>query len=72
MALSGYELRLELLKMAKDLLEQEYHSTRSLMLLKYERDENKQVELPLLPLMPTPAEIIVKASELNQFINQKS
>jgi hypothetical protein len=79
MAQSGYEIRLELLKMAKELLEQEYHSKRDLIMQEYNYQcsiaiENKE-DLPTkpdLPSMPTMVEITEKAGELNQFINQKS
>lgn len=79
MAQSGYEIRLELLKMAKELLEQEYHSKRDLIMQEYNylcaiAIENKQnlPTKPDLPGMPTMTEITEKAKELNEFINQKS
>lgn len=79
MAQSGYEIRLELLKMAKELLEQEFHSKRDLVMQEYNYKcgiavENKQSlpPMPDLPSMPTMQEIVEKAGELNQFINQKS
>lgn len=79
MAQSGYEIRLELLKMAKDMLEQEWHSKRDLIMSEYGHKcgvaMDAKTELPPkpdLPTMPTMQEIVDKAGELNQFINQKS
>lgn len=79
MAQSGYEIRLELLKMAKELLEQEFHSKRDLVMQEYSHrcgmamDAKTELPpMPDLPAMPTMQEIVDKAGELNQFINQKS
>jgi len=79
MAQSGYEIRLELLKMAKELLEQEYNSKRDLIMSEYgykcgiAMDAKTELPpLPTLPSMPTMQEIVDRAGELNQFINQKS
>ena len=75
--MTPFEIRLELLKMAKDMLEQEYHGKRE----KLQNEWNVQVEnarhagtatpvFPDLPAFPTEAEIIKKASELNGFVSQ--
>jgi hypothetical protein len=79
MAQSGYEIRLELLKMAKELLEQEFHSKRDLVMQEYNYKCSIAIEgkvalppMPDLPAMPTMEQITQKAGELNQFINQKS
>jgi hypothetical protein len=79
MAQSGYEIRLELLKMAKELLEQEYHSKRDLVMQEYNYKCSIAIDgktdlppTPDLPPMPSMDEITKKAGELNQFINQKS
>ena len=79
MAQSGYEIRLELLKMAKDMLEQEYHSKRDLVMQEYNYKcdfaidgKNELPPMPELPAMPTMEQITAKAGDLNQFINQKS
>ena len=75
--MTPFEIRLELLKMAKDMLEQEYHGKRE----KLHNEWNVQVEnarhagtatpvFPELPAFPTEAEIIKKASELNGFVSQ--
>lgn len=79
MAQSGYEIRLELLKMAKELLEQEFHSKRDLIMQEYNYKcaiaidaKTELPAMPSLPEMPTMDQITAKAGELNTFINQKS
>lgn len=75
--MTPFEIRLELLKMAKDMLEQEYHGKRE----KLNQEWHVQVEnarhsgtpapvYPELPAFPTEAEIIKKATELNGFVSQ--
>lgn len=65
---NGYEIRLELLKMAKDFLDQEYQAKLDAA--------KRQAELSGLPLAIPPQytidDIAVKASELNRFVNQKN
>lgn len=83
---NGYEIRLELLKMAKEMLEQDWHAQRDLTITEFNnqvgfahaRAENlgwDKAELPPAPTFkafPTETEIIAKATVLNQFINQRS
>jgi len=75
--MTPFEIRLELLKMAKDMLEQEYHGKRE----KMANEWHVQVEnarhagtaapvYPDLPAFPTESEIIKKATELNGFVSQ--
>ena len=75
--MTPFEIRLELLKMAKDMLEQEYHGKRE----KLANEWNVLVEnarhtgtatpsYPELPAFPTESEIIKKANELNGFVSQ--
>jgi len=84
MALTPYEIRLELLKMAKDLLVEEYHSQKSALeqewyskteVEKHSMHEGKPYILPEYPKMPdypTEKDIMKKAKHLNGFIsNQK-
>jgi len=83
---NGYEIRLELLKMAKEMLEQNWHAERDLTMTEFnnkvgfahakaEHTGWDKAELPSIPTFkpfPTEAEIIAKATVLNQFINQRS
>lgn len=84
-AANGYMIRLDLLKMAKEMLEQEWHAGREMVTRQWEQEVNlvqiranvsdSPVESipaqPTLKPFPTEAEIIVKATALNQFINTK-
>lgn len=86
MTINGYEIRLELLKMAKEMLEQDWHAHRDLTMTDYntrvgfahakaEAAGFQNTELPSQPTFrpfPTESEIIAKARTLNEFINQKS
>lgn len=86
MSTNGYEIRLELLKMAKEMLEQEWHAQRDAVMTDYntqvgfahlvaENSESKTHTIPSAPTFrpfPTEAEIIAKATVLNQFINQRN
>jgi hypothetical protein len=83
---NGFEIRLELLKMAKEMLEQDWHAQRDAAMSDY----NNRVgfahanaestgfqfgDLPAVPTFkafPTEAEIIAKAKTLNEFITNKS
>lgn len=84
MSTNGYEIRLELLKMAKEMLEQDWHAHRDTVMsdysnrvsLAHHKVENDQaVDYPAIPTFrpfPTEEEIIKKAKVLNEFINQRS
>lgn len=64
---NGYEIRLELLQMAKDVLDKEYESR--CIAAKSLADINKEAYVH--PAIYTSDEITAKATELNNFINQK-
>jgi hypothetical protein len=75
--LSPFEIRLELLKLAKDMLEQEYHSKREVIHNNWQvSTENARVQgqalpnQPEFPSFPSEAEIISKAQALNGFVSQ--
>lgn len=84
-ATNGYTIRLELLKMAKEMLEQDWHAHRDMLRAQWEQEVNLvQIKasardsliesVPALPIFrpfPTEAEIIYKATALNQFISAK-
>lgn len=75
MALTPYEIRLELLKMSKDMLEQDFHTRREIALRKWEQaaSQNKDAKefLTEVPDYPTEDKIIRKAKMLNEFISEK-
>jgi hypothetical protein len=84
-ATNGYMIRLELLKMAKEMLEQDWHAQRDAVMNDYNtrvgfahaRAESagfQNTDLPATPTFkafPTEAEIVAKAKALNEFINTK-
>lgn len=86
MSTNGYEIRLELLKMAKEMLEQDWHSHRDAVMSDYntrvgfahaaaENSTFKTADIPAPPTFkpfPTETEIIAKARTLNEFINQRA
>ena len=77
MSMTPYEIRLELLKMAKDMLTDNYHTQRDAL----QQDWHIKVDAakiagtespqyPVLPHFPTEDEIIKKAETLNGFVSQ--
>jgi hypothetical protein len=84
-ATNGYMIRLELLKMAKEMLEQDWHAQRDAVMNDYntrvsfahakaESAGFQNTDLPATPTFktfPTEAEIVAKAKALNEFINTK-
>ena len=86
MSTNGYEIRLELLKMAKEMLEQDWHAQRDAVMSDYnnrvgfahakaEAAGFQNSDLPSTPTFkafPTEVEIIAKAKVLNEFITNKS
>ena len=75
--MTPFEIRLELLKMAKDMLVEEYYGKRE----QTSNDWSVKVEVaklnggtipdhPGMPAYPTEADIIKKATELNGFVSQ--
>jgi len=77
MSMTPYEIRLELLKMAKDMLEQDYHAKREGLQQQWHTQVDaakiagtQSPEFPALPPFPTEDEIVKKAEALNQFVSQ--
>ena len=83
---NGYTIRLELLKMAKEMLEQDWHAQREITQTAWEQEVNliqlraesgkavPSLSIPASPTLkpfPTEEEIIKKAKVLNEFINTK-
>ena len=85
MSTNGYEIRLELLKMSKEMLEQDWHANREMVTRQWEQEVNliqtraqamdQRVEsVPIQPTFrpfPSEEEIIKKAKVLNEFIAQR-
>ena len=77
MSMTPYEIRLELLKMAKDMLSDEYYGKREIISNQWSTkvEESKingtpSPEHPGFPPFPTEEEIVKKAEALNQFVSQ--
>jgi len=75
--MTPFEIRLELLKMAKEMLEQDYYGKRELIgndwQVKVENARHAgQVppDHPGFPAYPSEADIIAKAQTLNGFVSQ--
>ena len=73
MSKTPYEIRLELLKLAKDtLFEPIYHKRDALKDEFFSKitDENKgDIPFPTMPDFPTSSDIVAKAEELNKFVS---
>jgi len=77
MSLTPFEIRLELLKIAKDMLSDDYCGTREQIANEYATKcdiaKIHGTEIPThpgFPSFPTEAEIIAKATALNGFVSQ--
>jgi hypothetical protein len=75
--MTPFEIRLELLKMAKEMLEQDYYGQREKVSNEYASKcdfakLNGQAipEHPGFPPFPSETEVIKKATELNSFVSQ--
>lgn len=77
MSMTPYEIRLELLKMAKDMLTDDYHAKRDSLQQQWHTQVDAakiagttSPDFPALPAFPTEDEIVKKAEALNQFVSQ--
>lgn len=75
--LNPFELRLELLKMAKDMLVEEYYGKKEQISSDWQvRVESARhagstpPEHPAMPAYPTEADVVAKATQLNGFVSQ--
>lgn len=72
MSKTPFEIRLQLLEMAKDLLTQEYYVKKELAMLGWHAklESDKASPIPEISSMPSEDEIIEKAKKLNAFVSQ--
>lgn len=75
--MTPFEIRLELLKMAKEMLEQDYYAKREQVSNEYAaKCDVAKVhgqalpDHPGFPAFPSETEVIKKATELNSFVSQ--
>tara|TARA_R100000353_G_scaffold143741_1_gene102864 strand:- start:128 stop:361 length:234 start_codon:yes stop_codon:yes gene_type:complete len=76
MTKNPYEIRFDLLTMAKDMLDRQYEQTSNMAWSAFEKaaEQNKDVYKEMekyVPKMFTPEEIIAQAEKLQSFINKK-
>lgn len=76
MSKTPFEIRLQLLEMAKDMLATNYHNQTNIILTDWGNNVAKSLEnkeelpaKPVLPSFPTEEEIIQKATKLNAFVS---
>ena len=74
--MTPYEIRLDLLKMARGMLEFDYHSRKEKVVEEWHMQVNRAMEknlpipaYPELPAFPNENEIINKAKLLNSFVS---
>ena len=75
--MTPFEIRLELLKMAKDMLTDDYHTRHDSLQQQWHTQVDaakiagtSSPDFPALPPFPTEEEIVKKAEALNQFVSQ--
>ena len=75
MSKTPYEIRLELLKLANEILTTPVFQNREARLSEYHAkltETNREtLQFPTLPDFPSSTEIVAKAEELNKFISQQ-
>jgi hypothetical protein len=76
MTKTPYEIRFDLLTMAKDLLDRQYEQASSMAWQTLEKAAEKNSELykdfeKYIPKMYTPEEIMAQAEKLQAFVNKK-
>ena len=79
MSMTPFEIRLELLKMSKDLLVSEFDSKKQSLVESWQTEvESAKIAgvtspvYPTLPTFPTEKDIVSKAEALNNFVSQTS
>ena len=76
MSKNPYEVRLETLKMAKEMLDQQYFAKENLMNRMLDQAHENKTSIwkayeEYAPSMYTPQDIISKASELNSYVGER-
>jgi len=74
--MTPFEIRLELVKLAKDMLSEKYHSERSILEQQWNNEVQAAITVsrepphaPTLPKYFSENEVIAKATSLNDFIS---
>jgi hypothetical protein len=71
MSMNPFEIRLELLKLAQNTLNEKAYNSRQALMDKFhsERENSPNTAFPDLPKMPTTEDIITEAKKLNDFVS---
>ena len=71
MSKTPYEIRLELLKLANEILLTPVYQKRSALEMEWchKREHDSQAPFPTMPEFPGTADVIVKAEELKKFVD---
>ena len=79
MSMTPFEIRLELLKMSKDLLVSDFDSKKQSLVESWQTEvESAKISgitspvYPTIPTFPTETDIVAKAETLNNFVSQTS
>jgi len=74
MSKTPYEIRLELLKLANEILVTPIFQSRDALMSEYQSkltDQNRDdLQFPVLPTFPNTEDVIVQAEKLNKFVSQ--
>ena len=72
MSKSPYEIRLDLLKLANEILLQPVFQKRSALEMEWnaKRDSNPAEPFPSMPDFPTTSQVMEEAEKLNRFVSQ--
>jgi hypothetical protein len=71
MSKTPYEIRLDLLKLATEILQVPVHEKRGVLVNQWhcEKERNPEKPHPTLPDFPTTTDIIAEAEKLNKFVS---
>ena len=73
MSKTPFEIRLNLLDMAKDLAMQDFNTKKDMVMDQWNRslEVDRTIPIPTLEAFPTEADIIAKAKMLNAFVSNE-
>ena len=75
MSKTPYEVRLELLKLANEILATPVHNNRDAALQQWHAERDRRpgaaVDFPAMPTWPTAEQVVNKAEELRQFVDRQ-
>lgn len=68
-----YEIRLELLKLAKDVIFEPIYNERDSLMQEYHSklECNRDTPFPIMPVLPSTEQVIREAEKMNEFISRQ-